>query len=105
MSVKPSSRSSYLSHVVSGRARYQREIIMDLMGSHQLPRNRREISVLTGLPINAVTGRVNALIKSNQLIEQHFCVDPQTNNRVGYVELPTEVKVWSSPRLKQGTLF
>lgn len=78
---------------------------MDLMGSHQLPRNRREISVLTGLPINVVTGRVNLLIKSGQLIEQHFCVDPQTNNRVGYVELPTEVKVWSSPRLKQGSLF
>lgn len=91
MTPATASRSSYRSHVIEGRARYQREQIIVFMEKHQLPRNRREIALMTGLKINVVTGRVNALIKSGELIEEHYCVDPITNRRVGYVELPTRV--------------
>lgn len=89
--VKTASRLAYREHVISGRAKYQREIVLEFMERHQLPRNRREISLLTGLPINVVTARVNALIENGDLIEQHFAVDPVTNQRVGYVEIPYKV--------------
>ncbi len=91
MTPTTASRSSYRSHVIEGRARTQRLAIIYFMESHQLPRNRREISIMTGITINAVTGRVNALIENGDLIEEHYCVDPVTNRRVGYVELPTRV--------------
>ena len=64
---------------------------MEFMECHQLPRNRREIALMTGLKINVVTGRVNALIKNGDLIEEHFAKDPVTNQRVGYVEIPYRV--------------
>jgi len=89
--IRQASRSAHYNHVITGRAKYQREIIMDFMERHQLPRNRREIALMTGLTINAVTGRVNALIENKELIEEHFCVDPVTNQRVGYVEIPYKV--------------
>ena len=89
--VREASRSAYYDQVISGRTKYQREIIMEFMKRHQLPRNRREISLMTGLPINVVTGRVNSLIENGDLIEEHFAVDPVTNKRVGYVEIPYKV--------------
>jgi len=95
--VKTASRASYYKLAISGRAKYQREIIMDFMERHQLPRNRREIALMTGLTINVVTGRVNALIDNNELIEEHFAVDLVTNRRVGYVEIPYKVIPASQP--------
>ena len=89
--VRQASRSAYYNQVISGRAKYQREIIMEFMERHQLPRNRREIGLMTGLTINVVTGRVNALIKNGDLVEEHFCVDQVTNQRVGFVEIPYKV--------------
>lgn len=88
---REASRAAYLKNVISGRAKYQREIIMEFLENHQLPRNRREIALMTGLKINVVTGRVNALIKDGALVEEHFAVDPVTNHRVGYIEIPYKV--------------
>ena len=106
MSPATASRSSYRSLVIEGKARTQREKIMLFMEQHQLPRNRREISIMTGYPINVVTGRVNALIEDGALIEEHFCVDPVTNRRVGYVEPPTVYKSYTVPdALLQGKLL
>ena len=89
--IREASRSAHYNHVINGRAKYQREIIMEFMERHQLPRNRREIALITGIPINAVTGRVNALLENGELIEEHFATDPVTGQRVGYVEVPYTV--------------
>jgi len=88
---KTASREAYREHVISGKAQSQRNRILNFMERHQLPRNRREISLLTGFPINVVTARVNALIENGDLVEEHFCVDPVTRHRVGYVEIPYKV--------------
>jgi len=88
---KQASRAAYLDHVKSGRAQSQRMRILEFMERHQLPRNRREIALLTGYPINVVTARVNALIGNGDLVEEHFAVDPVTNHRVGYLEIPYQV--------------
>lgn len=89
--VRDTSREAYKKVVISGKAQSQRNRILRFMERHQLPRNRREISVLTGFPINIVTARVNALIKNGDLVEEHFCVDPVTKHRVWYVEVPYRV--------------
>jgi len=89
--VRETSREAHRKHVISGKAQSQRNVILNFMERHQLPRNRREIALLTGYPINVVTGRVNTLVKSKELIEEHYCVDPVTNHRVWYVEVPYRV--------------
>jgi len=94
--VRQTSRDAHKEHVISGKAQSQRNKILEFMRRHQQPRNRREIALLTGFPINVVTGRVNTLIKSGELVEEYFCVDPITNHRVWYVEVPyvvTQAKV------------
>ena len=89
--IREASRAAHYNHVIGGKSKSQREIIMDFMERHQLPRNRREIALMTGIPINAVTGRVNALIENGELIEEHFAEDPVTGQRVGYLEIPFKV--------------
>lgn len=91
MSVKTTSRTSYREHVLDGKARTQRERITELLEKTQEPWNRREISVVTEIPINAVCGRVKALIDSGELIVSYVAVDPSTNQRVEYLELPSKV--------------
>jgi predicted transcriptional regulator len=85
--VKSTSRQAYRDHVISGRALSQREKILNFLERHQLPRNRREISHILGIPINAVTGRVNALIENGDLRVAYVDEDPVTGKRVEYIEL------------------
>ena len=63
MSVKPSSRRAYIEHVISGVARSQMERILEcyIMHDPQLL-TRNQVEKITGIRINAVTGRVNVLI-------------------------------------------
>lgn len=63
--VNPTSRQAFREHVEEGRARTQREIILECLRSSSVPINRRQISKITGIPINAVTGRVNELMEKN----------------------------------------
>jgi hypothetical protein len=63
MAVRGTSRSAYQEHVVSGKAVTQRERILECLRDAATPLNRRQIHKLTGIPINAVAGRVNALME------------------------------------------
>ena len=89
--VRPTSRSSYYDHVVSGKSKSQRVRIMESMLLHRFPRNRREISLMTGIPINAVCGRVNALIENGDLQIARINIDPSTGRRVEYLAIPYKV--------------
>jgi len=69
----------------------QRERILDFLERHQMPRNRREISVMTGISINAVCGRVNALLEDDELHVAYVDEDQVTGKRVEFLEpKPTE---------------
>jgi len=84
--VKPTSRSSYYDHVVSGKAKSQRERILELLRTDNLPpHNRREVSLVLRIPINAVCGRVKALIDNGDIRVAYIAEDPQTNKRVEYL--------------------
>ncbi len=86
MGVKETSRAAYQEHVRSGRAKTQREIILELLEKKWVPHNRRQISLLTGIPINAVCGRVNALLEDGALRVAYVDEDPVTGKRVEYLE-------------------
>lgn len=95
MSVKETSRSAYIHHVSSGKAMTQRERIMDFLERHQMPRNRRQIAQMTGIPINAVCGRVNTLLEDEQLHVAYIDKDETTGKRVEFLE----------PKPQQARLF
>ncbi len=61
MPPKPSSIRAYLEHVKSGKCTTQRERVMYCILDHA-PVSRDQISKLTGIPINAVCGRVHSLL-------------------------------------------
>lgn len=63
MGVKGTSRSAFYEHFMSGKTRTQRERILECLRDSATPLNRRQIHIITGIPINAVTGRVNALME------------------------------------------
>ena len=82
------SRQSYYKHVVTGKARSQRQCILDFLEQHHIPANRRQISVMTGIAINAVCGRVNALIENGDVVVAYVAEDPITEKRVEWLEIP-----------------
>lgn len=63
--MKGTSKQAFREHVAEGGARTQREIILECIRDSAVPVNRRQIGELTGIPINAVTGRVNELMDKN----------------------------------------
>ena len=89
------SLSSYGQHVLNGKATSQRNRILDCLFESGVPLSRRQIKELTGLEINAVCGRVNALLKSDLIHVVCESIDPGTDRMV---EL-----LW--PQLKQKELF
>lgn len=95
--VTATSRSSFYDNVISGKARSDRERIFLCVADHQVPINRRQISELTGLPINIVTGRAYELLenyrkeneyKYGDLVVAYIAEDPVTKaRRVEYLDL------------------
>ena len=49
----------------------QKEIILDTLRKNQKPMSLQEICDRTNMQINSVSGRVNDLKKSNQVVEAH----------------------------------
>ena len=84
----------YREHVISGKATSQRNRILGCLFESDTPLDRRQLSVLTRIPINAVCGRVNTLIKSELVHVAYEAVDPATGHIAQFIE-PT----W--PQLKQ----
>jgi len=84
--VTQTSRGAYRGHVISGKARTQRGQIYQLILKSAVPLNRRQISSLLQIPINAVCGRVNSLIKSDAIKVAFVSKDPVTDKRVEYLQ-------------------
>jgi len=86
----------YREHVLSGKATSQNNRILTCLFESAVPLCRRQIMKLTHIEINAVCGRVNALIKSELVRVAYEAVDPATGRIAQFIE-PT----W--PQLKQKT--
>jgi len=70
MSVRDTSIETYGDIKVSGLVGHQAQSILDAM-SREKDYSLQEISVQTGIPINAVSARCNELKKDHYLIEAH----------------------------------
>jgi len=83
--MKSTSINSYRQHVIEGKARTQREKIYDALIESPTPLTRRQIANVTRIEINAVCGRVNALVDSGIIIISHVSEDPITGKRVEFL--------------------
>ena len=82
--IKATSRSSYYQHVIEGKAKTQREQILDCLENSK-PLTRLQISDITGIRLTSVCGRVNALIENGQVIVDREGIDPATNRPAEYL--------------------
>ena len=67
--MRETSKISYAQLKDSGGKQTQEERIVEILREKQMSMSRREISALTGFEINAVSGRVNTLIKEGKVLE------------------------------------
>ena len=90
-SVRLTSLHAHTEQVISGRARTQREKILECLRQHNGSLTRRMISELTRIPINAVTGRVNAMLPADGKIGlvrvAYEEIDPGTARVSEWIEL------------------
>ncbi len=103
--VTSTSRDAYAQQVISGRAATQWERIWQCFLEQQVPLNRRQVSELTRITINAVTGRISPRVCDEEGCDHAGCraflrvayrdVDRSTGARVEYLE----------PIVRQGGLF
>lgn len=92
--VRDSSRAAYHELRDSGRLGRQQQTIIDQVKPGR-DYSLRELSAITGLEINAVSGRVNDLKKLNLLVEGEKRPCTVTGKTITPVKLPA----------KQGELF
>ena len=111
LSVKNTSRRAHHEHVLDGKATTELARILACIRDSAVELNRRQISELTGIPINAVTGRVNSVLEDKDLRDglmkadretgkrkpalirvAYELVDPVTHRSVEYLELLPHVK-------------
>lgn len=59
--VRQTSKAAYLQHGMSGALISQRLFILQYLKDHG-PRTRQQLSEVTGIPINSVSGRANELL-------------------------------------------
>ena len=85
MTVKATSRSSYYQHVMEGKAKTQRERILECLEASTNPLTRLQISYITGIRLTSVCGRVNALIENKQVSIAYDGVDPATDRPAEYL--------------------
>jgi len=67
--VRTTSIIAYNDLKLSGKQPTQKEIILDALRKNKKPMSLQEICDRTNFQINAVSGRVNDLKKSNQVVE------------------------------------
>ena len=65
--------------------------VMDAFGtSDTVLLTRQDISTKTGMPINAVCGRVNSLVAKRALVVRGSRIDPLTHKRQELIGLPVK---------------
>jgi hypothetical protein len=88
MPVTETSYASYRELLHSGVLAGQQYKIISTM-REGVTYSRRELMRLTGIEINAITGRVNELVKVGALVEMPPKTDPETRKLVSTVALNT----------------
>lgn len=88
MNVRETSKAAFYQHSVSGALLSQRQLIL-LFLEREGPHTRKQISDLTGIPINAVTGRVKELIDDRKVIDERV-VKGEFGRNVHLVEVASE---------------
>jgi hypothetical protein len=68
MTVAQTSISAYKEHIATGKVGAQAQAILDFMNQGD-NYSRRELSVLTGLELSSICGRVNELLEVGLLVE------------------------------------
>lgn len=84
MTVRETSFQAYRKILADGTNESQIAIVYRALKENG-PMSRRQISKITGFEINAVCGRVNALIKRGICIDDETMIDPVTNKEVAVV--------------------
>ena len=69
--VRTTSIIAYNDLKLSGKQPTQKQIILNTLRENKTPMSLQEICDRTNFQINAVSGRVNDLKKSNQVVEAH----------------------------------
>ena len=69
--VRTTSIIAYNDLKLSGKQPTQKQIILNALTKNKTPMSLQEICDRTNFQINAVSGRVNDLKKSNQVVEAH----------------------------------
>lgn len=83
--ITETSRRAYRQQVLDGKATTQRSRILALFDTYPMALNRRQMCQFTGIPINAVTGRVKAMLDSGLMYVAYYDIDPVTDKRVEYL--------------------
>ena len=69
--VRTTSIIAYNDLKLSGKQPTQKQIILNTLRDNKTPMSLQEICDRTNMQINSVSGRVNDLKKSNQVVEAH----------------------------------
>lgn len=69
MSIRQTSQAAFYQHSMSGALLNQKQFILMFLTENG-PRTRQQISDETGIPINAVTGRVKELIDGDKVTDE-----------------------------------
>ena len=67
--VRETSLVAYNQLKIEGKELTQKQRILKLINEENKPMSRKEISAVTGYEINAITGRVNTLLKEGKIKE------------------------------------
>lgn len=86
MTIKDTSLAAYWSEKVGNRIGRQQAIILEELALYG-GATRSELVIETGLPINAVCGRVNELMKLGLVVECEKVQDERTGKRVYVLRL------------------
>lgn len=70
----------------AGRLRGHRARLLAALRAAQVPLSRRQLSALTGIPVNAVPGAILALLDAGLVRKSGESVDPQTGFRAELLE-------------------
>ena len=87
------SSDAFREQIASGRAQTQRVRILECFRKSAVPLTRRQAAQLTGIPINAVTGRVATLMESGMLRKAYEDKDQGTGTRAEFLEPVTPAPV------------
>jgi len=92
MTATSTSREAYMRRVLNGSARRVDDRVFKALIDQQVPMTRRQISVASGVPINAVPAAVLKLKEAGVVKTSHYDKDPGTGFRAEYLRASIPVE-------------